>query len=182
MKNPMSAAGLAAVIGRLDRDRTHDSISLTGGEPLLAADFIAELIPLCEGRSFYLETNGTLPRELRKVVRMVRTVAMDIKLASATGQATDLKTAREFLTIARRCDVFVKVVVSDRTTAQEVRGAARVIKAVSPDVPLVIQPVTPAARVKAPSPAQVLELQSAALGHLTGVRVIPQVHKLMGQK
>jgi 7-carboxy-7-deazaguanine synthase len=183
VKNPLAPSGLAAIISRLDADRFHDSIALTGGEPLLAVDFIARLIPLCEGRRFYLETNGTLPRELQRVVHLVQTVAMDIKLPSAAGQPHDPALARDFLAVARKRDTFVKVVVTDQTTSREVADAAQIVASVGRRIPFVIQPVTPvSSAMRSPSPGQVLDLQGAALALLDDVRVIPQIHKLIGQK
>ena len=182
-KNPLTAEAMAWIVAALDADRLHDSINLTGGEPLLSVDFITALAPLCEGREFYLETNGTLPRELHKVVHLVRTIALDIKLASATGEPTDLDAARQCLELARGRDVFVKVIVSHKTSADEIAGAARVVASVRREIPFVIQPVTSkSVKCKTPAPARVLELQAAALAHLADVRVIPQVHKLMRQK
>ena len=183
VKNPVTAADLAGFIARLDSGRSHDSVSLTGGEPLLAADFIAELIPLCGGRRFYLETNGTLPRELRKLAGLVHVVAMDIKLGSATGQPSDLDLAREFLSAAAAHNVFVKVVVTQATGEDEVCEAAGIVASVDRRIPLVIQPVTPTSpEIRPPGPERLLVLQAAALRVLDDVRVIPQVHKLMGQK
>lgn len=181
--NPVAATALAEFIGRLDPARSHDSVSLTGGEPLLAADFIAELAPLCEGRRFYLETNGTLPRELARIVHLVQMVAMDIKLAAAAGKGTGPEISRAFLSIAARRDAFVKVIVSRKTRQDEIVEAAGVVASVDRDIPLVIQPVTPVRGVCAPPDARrLLELQLSALGVLRDVRVIPQVHKLIGQK
>ncbi len=181
--NPIGVAALAAAVARLDADRSHNAISLTGGEPLLAADFIAELIPLCAGRSFYLETNGSLPRELEKVIGLVRTVAADIKLASACGLASAPDVARDFLSVACARDVFVKTAVSDRTDAAELAAAAEIVASVGRDIPFVIQPVSPvSAAVRPPGAGRLLELQAAALRILRDVRVIPQVHRLMGWK
>jgi len=183
MENPFDARRLAGVIEVLDGARRHDAVSLTGGEPLLAADFIAELIPLCGGRRFYLETNGSLPGQFEKVAALVHTVAMDIKLASAAGRATDREVARRFLSLAVAREVFVKVVVTDRTTGAELAEAAGTVASVRADVPFVIQPVTPGSfEVQPPDEDHLLELQMAALAVLRDVRVIPQVHRLMGQR
>ena len=181
--NPISSAELASRIERIDPKRTHSAVSLTGGEPLLAANFLAELILQCEGRKFYLETNGTLPTELKKVADLVETIAMDIKLPSAAGAGADLDTAREFLATAAKTDVFVKVIVTEQTSRKEIVAATEVVASVSGDIPFVIQPVTPkSAEMHAPGSERVFELQMAALDILSDVRVIPQVHKLMGEK
>lgn len=181
--NPANVATLAATITRLDSDRSHDAISLTGGEPLLAADFIAELIPQCGGRSFYLETNGTLPRELEKVVGLVQTVAADIKLTSACGRAIDLNVARDFLSVASAREMFVKVTVADQTDTLELAAAAEIVASVGRNIPLVIQPVSPVSvGIRPPCAERLYEFQTAALRILHDVRVVPQVHRLMGWK
>ena len=181
--NPISSAELANRIDRIDPERTHTAVSLTGGEPLLAANFLAELILQCEDRKFYLETNGTLPTELKKVADLVETIAMDIKLPSAAGAGANLDTSREFLATAAKADVFVKVVVTEQASRKEITAAAEVVASVSGDIPLVIQPVTPtSAEMRPPDAERVFELQMAALDILSDVRVIPQVHKLMGEK
>ncbi len=180
-ENPFNPSTVADGIARLDAGNRHHSVSLTGGEPLLAADFIAELIPLCGARRFYLETNGTLPHELEKVIDLIHVVAMDIKLASSAGHASDPGVSREFLAIAARREVFVKAVVSDRTDTDAVVDAALVAASVGEQIPFVIQPVTPAGGVNPPGPAEVLALQMSALQVLDDVRIIPQTHKLTGQ-
>src|SRR3989338_7172358 len=61
-------------IKRWEQDeKPHHSISLTGGEPLLYANFLREFLKLLkrEGLKTYLETNGTLPGELSKVISLV---------------------------------------------------------------------------------------------------------------
>jgi len=181
--NPISSAALARRIDGIDPERTHRSVSLTGGEPLLAANFLAELILQCEGRTFFLETNGTLPTELKKVADLVETVAMDIKLPSAAGAGANPATSREFLATAARADVFVKVIVTATTSRKEITDAAAVVASVSSGIPFVIQPVTPtSAEMLPPDAERTFELQMAALDVLSDVRVIPQVHKLMGEK
>ncbi|MDO8580709.1 MAG: 7-carboxy-7-deazaguanine synthase QueE, partial [Candidatus Omnitrophota bacterium] len=80
----------------------HHSISLTGGEPLLQADVIAQLIPHLKraGRKVYLETNGILPEALQQVISGIDVVAMDIKLPSSTGCQSYWPEHEAFLKIA----------------------------------------------------------------------------------
>ncbi len=182
MPNPFTVEQLVKTVERLDKARVHAAVSLTGGEPLLAADFLAAFIPACGGRRMYLETNGTLPDALDKIIDGVDIVAMDIKLHSSAGHTVDLSVSQAFLTIAARKKVFVKVIVSEQTDADAVMNAALVTASVDRGIPLVIQAVTPArAGVVPPNPAQMLDLQMSALSILDDVRVIPQTHKLTGQ-
>ena len=107
----------------------HEAVSLTGGEPLMQAGFIASIAPRLAslGSQVHLETNGVLHRELETVIGCVDVVAMDIKLPSATGQPPRFDDNRAFLAAAARREVFVKLVVCAATTADEVSQAAGVV-------------------------------------------------------
>ncbi|MFO7898795.1 MAG: 7-carboxy-7-deazaguanine synthase QueE [Planctomycetota bacterium] len=183
LPNPLAVDELAGRLLALDADLPHHAISLTGGEPLLQADCIASLVARCPGRRFHLETNGTLPDELAKVIDDVHAVAMDIKLQSAAGCEAEPGAWRRFLRLAARREVFVKVVVSRSTEPGAIAEAASLIASVGRDIPLVVQPVTPGfGGVERPDPLQLVRFQTIALDVLDDVRVIPQTHKIIGQK
>ena len=118
------------------------SVSITGGEPLLQAEFINTLTPVLRGlgMTIYLETNGVLPKELAQVIDGVDIIAMDIKLPSSTQCRAYWQEHDEFLQIARTKDLFVKVVISNATTKEEVLQAAELVKRHAPDVPFILQP------------------------------------------
>jgi organic radical activating enzyme len=182
--NPLSVEQVAQAVAALETfPGFHDSVGLTGGEPLLHAEFLAELCAaLAEaGLAVYLETNGTLPDALQRVIRGVRHVAMDIKLESATGEPTPWDAHRRFLQIAAP-GVQVKVVVAAGTTEAELRRVAELVAGVRELIAVVLQPVTPVGGVLPPSPGQLLAMQEALKRRLPDVRAIPQVHRLMGQK
>ncbi|MDD5449976.1 MAG: 7-carboxy-7-deazaguanine synthase QueE [Candidatus Omnitrophica bacterium] len=177
---------VARRINELSRKAGANVISLTGGEPLLQTDFLKSLIPQLKKRHFkiYLETNGTLPHELERILRLVNIVAMDVKLPSSQKRKTAFWSMhRDFLKLAARKDVFVKVVVTDKTTPDEIKKVAAIIDDINPLIPLVLQPVTPARRIKKRvTLAKMLEFQKLAKKVLNDVRVIPQVHKTLGIK
>ncbi|MFQ6132123.1 MAG: 7-carboxy-7-deazaguanine synthase QueE [Armatimonadota bacterium] len=183
-ENPITAAELARLIAALDRPRgLHHSAAITGGEPLLRAGFLRELLPLLQrqGWTTYLETNGTLPEALEQVVEGVGWVSLDIKLPSALEGREFFAEAEACLRIARRRQAFVKVVVTPESTAAEIERAVRTAAEVDRGVPFVLQPATPSARVKsAPSTAQLLEWFELAKRQLDDVRVMPQMHKQLG--
>ncbi len=58
-----------------------DSVMLTGGEPLLQGGACLQLAKTCRqlGMKVGMETNGTFPEELRKLLPYLDFVAMDIK-------------------------------------------------------------------------------------------------------
>jgi 7-carboxy-7-deazaguanine synthase len=187
--NPLNDTDLAAFVGRLNEPSgLHDAVSITGGEPLSQPEFVRDLARQLRqiGLRVHLETNGTLAAALALVIDSVDVVAMDVKLPSAAGldcwddHAAFLDAARPLATGDSR--LFVKAVVGQPTTEQEIVHACRMIAAVSPRIPLVLQPVTEVnAGPASPSPSAVLQLQAIAKQFLASVRVIPQMHKLMGQ-
>lgn len=192
-ENPVSVKEIAEAIMLLDTPRLHDSISLTGGEPLLHTKFIQELSVYCGDRRLYLETNGSLPRAMAEVAPYVHIVAMDIKIESASGAKADLETARQFLLAAKGTNVFVKVIVTATSQPAEIDAAAGVIESIDRNIPLVIQPVsaipngtmsdgTMTVGTIPPDAKTLLILQEAALARLPDVRIIPQIHRLMGWK
>ncbi|HPD15943.1 MAG TPA: 7-carboxy-7-deazaguanine synthase QueE [Planctomycetota bacterium] len=183
--NPMLPFQVAEAVAALNTSpKLHHSVSLTGGEPLLYPDFIRALAPMLLdlGLPIYLETNGTLPNALEQVIDAVRHVAMDVKLTSATGQPTPWDAHRQFLHIAAARNVQVKVVVSSMATDDELERVAKVVNEGWFKAPVVLQPVTATGSMRPPSPAVMLRMHEFLARRVLNVRVIPQVHKLMGQK
>lgn len=180
VENPLPAGQAAELINNLGLSG-HHSVSLTGGEPLLHAEYLRELIPLIKGsrRGIYLETNGTLPRELSGLIGLVDIVAMDIKLPGTAGTQPLWAEHRQFLQIAREKEVFVKIVVNTSTQQDEIKKAAGIIGEVSKNIPLIIQPATQSGRFCLAA-GDVRRFQFLALDILKDVRVIPQTHVMMG--
>lgn len=155
------------------------SISLTGGEPLVQADILAELIklPANQGRSFHLETNGTLPAELKKVIDLVDVVAMDIKVPSSTNDRAYWDEHLEFLKIARQKDCFVKLVVSLGTTEDDISKAINLVAQVDKNILFILQPNS--YELKQGVVELCTKYAALASGSLTQVRVLPQMHKFL---
>lgn len=158
------------------------SISLTGGEPLLCADYLKGLIPLLKDLNLviYLETNGTLPQELRKVINLVDIIAMDMKLPSSTGLSPFWEEHREFLQVGKKRRIFVKTVLTRKTDGQDLEKVLRIIEGVDRGLPLVLQPVTAMKGIGPPDIKTLLELRERIGKRLESVRIIPQIHKIMG--
>lgn len=195
--NPIPAADLArAVLALHHPRRLHRALAVTGGEPLLQADFLADLLPRLRRRGLrvLLETNGALPDALRALLPCLDIVSMDLKLRSATGRPMPARAHEKFLRLAirRGIEVYAKAVVTSSTTLREIGRAAALIARVKKSVPLVLQPVCPpsdrrntrmpASGTRPPGPDDMLRLQETAARFLYNVRVIPQTHKIMGQR
>jgi organic radical activating enzyme len=121
----------------------YHSLCLTGGEPLLQADFLKCFL---EGfsdvkKKIFLETNGTLVSELLKILDLVDIIAMDFKLPSTTSCGSFWKEHEEFLKASSGKDVFVKIVAGQKTERQDMTRAAGIIKRIKPDVAVVLQPL-----------------------------------------
>ena len=73
--NPIPLARLLGHLERLDSARgPHGSVSCTGGEPLLQAEFLAAFLPEARRRGWrtYLETNGMWPESGKALTAVSR--------------------------------------------------------------------------------------------------------------
>jgi 7-carboxy-7-deazaguanine synthase len=164
---------------KLYRDKYH-SISFTGGEPLLYADFLKEILKLTSGQGHrhYLETNGTLFFELERLIDRIDIIAMDLKFPSSTGMGNLWQMHRKFLKIASKKEVFLKAIVCQATYEEDLREGLAMIKEISPSSVLVLQPNSyenqEALREK------LLNFKEIANQQGVTTCVIPQIHKIMG--
>ena len=162
---------------------SHHSVALTGGEPLFYTPFVAGLLSRLKekGTTTYLETNGTLPGQLKEVIRWCDIIAMDLKPPSSTGDRDFTREHEEFLKIALEKEVFVKVVVTPKTVLSEIRDCIRIVKNVNAKLPFIFQPLSGPFGIDTDS-LKLVENQffAEAQKELLDVRVIPQMHKIWG--
>ena len=158
------------------------SVSLTGGEPLLQVEFIKEFIPVIResGAQVYLETSGVLHAPLRDIIDDVDIVAMDFKLPSSTQCRSFWKEHEEFLKIAAQKDVFIKAVVTSQTAEEDIRTAISLILKTDPQPLFILQPNY--FDLGNGVMNRCLEFYKYCAQELTNVRVMPQMHKMMGIK
>lgn len=183
--NPMNVPQLVELIHAINKGSHNRRLSLTGGSPLLQADYLRELLPILhdEGQSIYLETTGDLPRKLQSVIEWIDIVAMDVKLASVTGEPANFPAHWQCLRLCkeREVEVFVKLVLSDTTDEAELMQAVEGIKqAGGGETLVVIQPMSATSKCAAvPDNRQLLRWQDLIAARLPNVRLIPQTHKIM---
>ncbi len=156
------------------------SVSLSGGEPLEQADFLKEFLPLLKKQKThtYLETNGVLPGELKKVLRFIDIISMDIKLPTATGQKPFWREHEKFLKAAQAKDVFIKTIITLDTDFDEIARAAKLASKVNRGIVFILQPNHFELSQQLLLGCQ--KAQMIARKYLNDVRIIPQVHKLLG--
>jgi 7-carboxy-7-deazaguanine synthase len=178
VSNPVSAARLTGWCARLSiPGPSRSTISVTGGEPLLQHEFLAQWLPTVKrDHRVYLETNGIHFDAMDAVGNLVDIVSMDFKLPSATGLPPYWEEHERFLVAAAHARLFVKAVVTRDTQGADILLSARLIARRDVTIPLVLQPAN---GPLAPDTRTLIEFQDAALAIIPDVRVIPQVHKML---
>lgn len=179
LPNPIDPRALSALCERLIvPGPSRPVVSLTGGEPLLQHAFLAEWLPSLKKQfRVYLETNGIQHDRMKELAGLVDMVSMDMKLPSATSERPRWDDHRKFLAAAAGSGLFVKIVVTRTTTDDDVVTAARLLAAHDRRLPFVIQPSSGSF---APAAFDLVRFQHLALSALEDVRVIPQLHKVLG--
>ncbi|CAD7777049.1 7-carboxy-7-deazaguanine synthase [Candidatus Methanoperedenaceae archaeon GB50] len=179
LENPLGVDIVADLIRDLWSPSTRH-VSLTGGEPLLQSRFIRRLGERVE-MPFYLETNSTLPGAAVDVAGVIDVAACDIKLEES-GVEDDhgvlFKRSLETIEIFNDSDclVFAKIMILPKTTVATIMPAVTSIAEINPEIPLVLQPVTP----HRSNPERLIEMMDAAGRYLRDVRVIPQTQRVLG--
>ena len=171
------------------------TISVTGGEPLLYPEFVRELKAYVGPRRVHLETAGAHPQALAAVLERVDHVSLDLKLPADLDAPEPLAEASEpvpanarewaevrarTLELVRGRDACGKLIVAGGRAAEDFRALLDDVAALAPELPLVLQPVTPMNGVPAPTPALLERLVELALARQLTVRVVPQIHRQLG--
>jgi 7-carboxy-7-deazaguanine synthase len=183
--NPLTVAALDAEVRALRASSPPlHAIAVTGGEPLSQAEF---LVTWLRSRSdlppVLLETAGILPTRLERVLPEVAIVSLDFKCPSNTGERARWDEHEACLRIAVSAgrDVYVKMPVDDTTAPEDVEHGARLAAAAGPGAPLFLTPLTAPEGVALQIGAAALErLHALASRHHPDVRVLPQLHKVLG--
>ncbi len=189
--NPVSLSQSIEWVDRQNSPHLHDSISITGGEPLLHAPFLSQFLPQVKASTnlpIYLETGGHRPQQLAQILPYLDSIGMDIKLPSVSGE-NHWAAHQEFLKLCQttNVDVFVKIIISQTTNPAELEQAAQLIAAINDRIIVFLQPMTALAQphtdptLTAPTPDRVLAWQALMKQYLSQIRVIPQTHKMLGQ-
>jgi 7-carboxy-7-deazaguanine synthase len=190
--NPVPVAEIVAAANSLGAGR-HRQLSLTGGEPLLQPEAVGAVAAALRGGrpQILLETHGLHAEALARVVAHVDIVSMDWKLASdVRREGVAMQAPREsfhaaherFLALAKSApQTIVKLVITRASEDAEIEEALACVARTHPSACVVLQPVTPTGSVS----QRVDSVRMLALGRLAeervaDVRVLPQLHPVMG--
>lgn len=160
---------------------TH-SISLTGGEPLMWADFLVEFLTLLKqtlGNKIYLETNSTLKSGLEKIIDFVDIISADIKLPSASGIENSFAVHDEFFKVIKhhKKEAFIKIVFDENILDDEIFNCLKLAEKYN--LPIVLQPKTTGDKINF-NQDKIFEVFDKFLAVQPNTRIIPQVHKFLG--
>jgi organic radical activating enzyme len=184
--NPMTGTRVLRYVKALRTPDVH-SVSLTGGEPLQAGDFLIEVARKCKSAGFrtYLETGGMSPRVMARVLRYVDIAAIDLKLPEHLAvppegwpELLEGELACVRMAVEKGAKTFVKIVALTSTEVKTIGQICKRLTSVA-RVPLVLQPVTPAWKVRRkPTLDRMFCLSKAAVeAGIEEVAIIPQIHK-----
>jgi len=160
----------------------HCTVSFTGGEPLLQKYFLKEILKLTkkEGYKNYLETNGILHSALEDVIDYVDVVAMDLKLPSSTGLKDFWYHHLRFLEVATKKETFLKAVICESTTEEDMAEGLKLIQEINKSLVLVLQPNSCEESGLLQKKLELFK-DIATNKHITTC-IIPQLHKKIGIK
>lgn len=153
------------------------SVSLTGGEPLMEKDFLMDLLPKIN-KKVYLETNGTLFKNLEKIIGYTDIISMDFKLNSASFSGDLFDKHEKFLEIAKKYnkEIFAKVVFDNNISNSEVEKCTNLAKKFA--IELILQPKMIKGEMTLNS-AQMLAVYDKFIKKYENVRLIGQMHKFI---
>lgn len=180
---PVDLSTILEIVHRWCRQlpNAHNSISITGGEPLVHAELLKQWLPeLNILLPIHLETNGSLPDSLDGLMEHVDFISMDIKLPGTAVIKPIWEEHRRFLEIGMERNISVKVVVSDQSIEDEFVYACKLVAGIDEEIPFIIQPMTGLADKPVVSMERIFHWQALASNLLDDVRVLPQMHRYLG--
>lgn len=166
------------LIAIIEENRDCHSVSLTGGEPLLASGFLKEFLPKCP-LPVYLETNATLSGEVKEIIDYIDYIAADIKLPSCFGGTNLWSEHDSFFKAVSHKDLFAKIVFDSNITDEEINKSCKL--GAKYGIELILQPKMNGNSIGFSD--EVIEvILDKFLSKYKKVRVIPQVHKYINVK
>lgn len=160
----------------INSEKNIHSVSITGGEPLLHSDFLVDLFSKISV-PVYLETNGTLYKELENVIDLVDVVSADVKLESASGLCLyDYHEKFLEVCVKHNKEVFIKIVFDENLSDDEIVKVVGLARKYG--ILLVLQPMMKGEKI-VPSTEFVEKIFDKFSEKYFNVRLIPQTHKFL---
>lgn len=158
------------------------SLEITGGEPLLNAEYIKEFLELYSYNAM-LETNGTISENILLLKDVISMVSMDIKLPehfdSYKQWESIYKSELESIKLMNDNNInfYLKIVVTENTPLDVIQKVMDDLNQINlQDMEIIIQPVSPLSNW---NNIKYLFKISELIGKYFSVSIIPQIHKYM---
>lgn len=175
--NNLKEYTIESLLEEVNKANNIHSISLTGGEPLLDSSFLINFLPLTN-KKIYLETNGTLDKNLKKIIEYIDIISMDIKLDSCAKNGDLFIEHDQFLSVAKEHnkEIFMKVVFDEHIKKEEIEKCINLAQKY--DVLIVLQPKMEYDNLTLSE--KIIKLVfNKFVEKYEKVRLIPQVHKFI---
>ncbi len=191
----LQPADVADLVRAAEAGAPVQTVSLTGGEPLAWPAFIRAVLPSLAPRRAHLETSGLFPRGLERVLEHIDHVSLDLKLERDLEPAVPLgagfepppespaelaRARRACLELVSEHDACAKLVVAAGREAADYLHLLDDLRRLAPRVPLIVQPATAVRGVQSPPPTLLIDLARQARERGLLVRVLPQMHRVLG--
>ena len=133
------------------------------------------------------------PQKLRnikneKAFNFIDYISMDLKLPSSASTGDLWDKHKKFLEVSLKAknlqNIWVKIVITKDTLFDELIHSINIIKSVYPknNLEIFLVPVTEINKIKPPSELDLLNIQKNLLSIYPKIRVVPQMHRLIGQR
>lgn len=173
--NSIDVKSVLKIISNFDKEN-FSFISITGGEPLLQAVFLKEILKKLN-KKIILETNGTLHTELSKVIDFVDIVSMDFKFNSIAKTNINYNIYQPFVEIASKKELYIKLVIDSNLLDDEIDKFCSIVS--NKNIPVIVQPVMQKNSFVKKDIIKSLQLQTFLLKYFNDVRILPQIHKIL---
>jgi 7-carboxy-7-deazaguanine synthase len=169
-------------------DKTY-KVNFTGGDPLVQADAVSELARFVKSKGVqtYLESSCYDAKKFAIVLPYVDFVKIELKtpdseFVDAKHYSMLVENALECLrqSIGQKKTTYIKIVVSSRTTLESFEDMVRMIFQVARAEDLKGFIIQPTYGIAEPRLESLLRFYDVVYPYYREVRVVPQLHKLIG--
>ena len=182
--NTYSIAEVKKIIKEQLQNNTY-KINFTGGEPLIQYEAVKDLAKFIKeelGLRTYIESSCYDIDRFNKIIPYIDICKIEFK--TKDSQAVDIKHYRYLLktAIQNKKITFIKIVVSNSTSIEELNELIEIIfNTIKPEelAGFIIQPTT---NINEPTVDRLLQFYDLIYPRYNEVRIIPQLHKIIGAR
>ena len=175
-------------IDRHLEDKTY-KVNFTGGDPLMQAEAVAELAKYVQRKNIptYLESSCFDAKKFGQILPYIDFIKIELKtqdseFVDAKHYSTLIENALLCLesAIKSKKSTYIKIVVSAKTELESFESLVRQIFKVADPKDLKGFIIQPTYGIAEPTLQKLLSFYDAVYSYYTEVRVVPQLHKLIG--